>query len=68
MVHNGIEYAIMQEFAEVYDILRKIAGKSNDEMSEIFSKWNKGRVEAYLTEITSNVLKQKDDLTPGSCH
>ncbi|MBU3828187.1 MAG: NADP-dependent phosphogluconate dehydrogenase [Candidatus Lactobacillus pullistercoris] len=64
MVHNGIEYAIMQEFAEVYDILRKIAGKSNDEMSEIFAKWNKGRVEAYLTEITSNVLKQKDDLTP----
>ena len=64
MVHNGIEYAIMQEFAEVYDILRKIAGKSNDEMSEIFAKWNKGRVEAYLTEITSNVLKKKDDLTP----
>lgn len=63
MVHNGIEYAIMQEFSEVYDILRKIAGKSNDEMSEIFAKWNNGRVHAYLTEITTNVLKQKDDLT-----
>lgn len=64
MVHNGIEYAIMQEFSEVYDILRKIAGKSNDEMSDIFAKWNNGRVHAYLTEITTNVLKQKDDLTP----
>lgn len=63
MVHNGIEYAIMQEFSEVYDILRKIAGKTNDEMSEIFAKWNQGPVQAYLTEITAKVLKQKDDLT-----
>ncbi|BDR61244.1 NADP-dependent phosphogluconate dehydrogenase [Lactobacillus xylocopicola] len=63
MVHNGIEYGIMQEFSEVYDILRKIAGKSNDEMSEIFAKWNQGLVQAYLSEITAEVLKQKDDLT-----
>lgn len=63
MVHNGIEYAIMQEFAEVYDILRTVAHKSDDEMSEIFDKWNHGRVNAYLSEITANVLKQKDDLT-----
>ncbi|MDF7671705.1 NADP-dependent phosphogluconate dehydrogenase [Lactobacillus sp. ESL0701] len=64
MVHNGIEYGIMQEFSEVYDILRKIAGKTNDEMSQIFADWNQGVVEAYLSEITAEVLKQKDDLTP----
>lgn len=64
MVHNGIEYAIMQEFSEVYDILRKIAGKSDDEMSAIFDKWDQGLVHSYLTEITTHVLKQKDDLTP----
>ncbi|ARD07375.1 phosphogluconate dehydrogenase (NADP(+)-dependent, decarboxylating) [Lactobacillus amylolyticus] len=63
MVHNGIEYAIIQEFSEVYDILRKIASKSDDEMSAIFDKWNQGLVHAYLTEITANVLKQKDNLT-----
>ncbi|WEV70861.1 NADP-dependent phosphogluconate dehydrogenase [Lactobacillus sp. ESL0785] len=64
MVHNGIEYGIMQEFSEVYDILRKIAGKTNAEMSEIFAKWNQGLVNAYLSEITAEVLKQKDELTP----
>lgn len=64
MVHNGIEYGIMQEFSEVYDILRKVAKKSNDEMSAIFADWNQGIVKAYLSEITSEVLKQKDDLTP----
>ncbi|MGQ5708556.1 NADP-dependent phosphogluconate dehydrogenase [Lactobacillus sp. PSON] len=63
MVHNGIEYAIMQEFSEVYNLLRDVAHKSDDEMSEIFDKWNHGKVEAYLSEITANVLKQKDDLT-----
>ena len=64
MVHNGIEYAIMQEFSEVYDLLRKVARKSNDEMSAIFADWNQGLVKAYLSEITAAVLKQKDDLTP----
>lgn len=63
MVHNGIEYAIMQEIAEVYDILRKLAHKSNDEMADIFAQWDQGRLHAYLTEITAKVLRQKDDLT-----
>ncbi|QGV05342.1 NADP-dependent phosphogluconate dehydrogenase [Lactobacillus acetotolerans] len=64
MVHNGIEYAIMQEFAEIYDILRKVAGKTDDEMSDIFANWDIHLVHSYLTEITSKVLKKKDTLTP----
>ncbi len=64
MVHNGIEYGIMQEFSEVYDILRKVAGKSDDEMSDLFASWDKDLLHAYLTEITAKVLKQKDTLTP----
>ncbi|GFZ26526.1 NADP-dependent phosphogluconate dehydrogenase [Lactobacillus corticis] len=63
MVHNGIEYAIMQEVSEVYDLLRTVSGKSNEEMSEIFGKWYQGDLHAYLIEITSKVLQQKDDLT-----
>lgn len=64
MVHNGIEYAIMQEFSEIYDILRQVVGKTNDEMSAIFNDWNEDLVPSYLTEITAAVLKQQDDLTP----
>ena len=63
MVHNGIEYGIMQIISEVYDILRTVGHCSNDEMSEIFAKWDKGAAQAYLIEITSKVLKQKDNLT-----
>lgn len=65
MVHNGIEYGVMQIIAESYDILRKIGNYSNIEMSDIYAEWNKGRMEAYLIEITSAVLKQKDNLTDG---
>ena len=50
MVQNGIEYGIMQEFSEVYNLLRDVAHKSDDEMSEIFDKWNHGKVEATLVK------------------
>lgn len=63
MVHNGIEYGMMQIISEVYDIMRKVGNLSNDEMSEIFAKWNEGQLKTYLVEITSAVLKQKDNLT-----
>lgn len=63
MVHNGIEYAIMQEISEVYDIMRKVGHLSNSEMSDVFAEWDKGDLNAYLVEIASKVLKQKDDLT-----
>lgn len=63
MVHNGIEYAIMQEISEVYDIMRKVGHLSNSEMSDVFADWDKGDLNAYLVEIASKVLKQKDDLT-----
>ncbi len=38
MVHNGIEYAIMELISEAYDIMRKVFRLSADEMHEIFKK------------------------------
>jgi len=63
MVHNGIEYGDMQLISEVYDILRKVIGMSNEEMSELFNKWNEGELESFLIEITASILAKKDDLT-----
>ncbi|QNQ81590.1 NADP-dependent phosphogluconate dehydrogenase [Lactobacillus sp. PV012] len=63
MVHNGIEYGIMQIICEIYDIMRNVGGYSNEEMSDIFAKWDQGALQSYLVEITSKVLKQKDTLT-----
>jgi 6-phosphogluconate dehydrogenase len=53
----------MQLIGEVYDILKQILGMSNDEMSKLFTEWNKGELESYLIEITATILAKKDDLT-----
>ncbi len=63
MVHNGIEYGDMQLIAEAYDILRKALGLSAAEISDIFTQWNKGVMESYLVEITSQVLTASDPKT-----
>jgi len=58
---KGIEYGDMQLIAEAYDILKRGLGLSEDEISDIFAKWNKGVLDSFLIEITSNILKFKDD-------
>jgi 6-phosphogluconate dehydrogenase len=63
MVHNGIEYALMQIIAEAYDILRTLYNLSADETAEIFSRLNKGRLSSFLFEITEQVLRKKDSET-----
>ena len=35
----------------------------NEEMANLFDEWNKGELESYLIEITSTILRRKDDLT-----
>ena len=60
MVHNGIEYGDMQLICEAYNLLKDIAGLSNAEMHQVFSKWNKGVLDSYLIEITADILAYKD--------
>ena len=61
MVHNGIEYALMQLIAEAYQLLKQGAGMSNDQLHDIFLKWNEGPLQSYLVSITADIFKQKDD-------
>ncbi|KAF8707526.1 6-phosphogluconate dehydrogenase, decarboxylating, partial [Rhizoctonia solani] len=61
MVHNGIEYGDMQLIAEAYDILKRGLGLHEDEIAGIFEKWNKGVLDSFLIEITTNILKFKDE-------
>ena len=62
MVHNGIEYAIMQLISESYAILKK-AGLSNQQLHEVFKSWNEGDLRSFLVEITADIFLQKDDKT-----
>ncbi|MEO5781922.1 MAG: NADP-dependent phosphogluconate dehydrogenase [Ginsengibacter sp.] len=61
MVHNGIEYAIMQLINECYDVMHYGLGLDNDELHKIFAEWNKGEMKSFLLEITANIFKEKDD-------
>jgi 6-phosphogluconate dehydrogenase len=61
MVHNGIEYGDMQLICEAYQLMKDALGMSHDEMSETFKKWNETELESFLIEITTNILKFKDD-------
>ncbi|MCP9264797.1 6-phosphogluconate dehydrogenase, decarboxylating [Dirofilaria immitis] len=61
MVHNGIEYGDMQLIAEAYSLLKDAADLTHDEMAEVFAQWNEGPLNSYLVEITSYILKFKDE-------
>ncbi len=60
MVHNGIEYGDMQLICEAYQFMREALGLSVDEIADIFTQWNDGKLNSYLIEITSHILKVKD--------
>ena len=66
MVHNGIEYAFMQLISEVYDLLKRGLGLNNDELHDVFEKWNDGELQSYLVEITRDIFMQKDDQDASS--
>ncbi|WP_207430380.1 NADP-dependent phosphogluconate dehydrogenase [Sabulibacter ruber] len=63
MVHNGIEYGIMQLLAETYDLLKRGLGRSDDELQRIFEEWNNSEVQSFLVEITGQILKKTDETT-----
>lgn len=60
MVHNGIEYGDMQLICEAYLLMRDLLKLTDDEMHEVFKKWNKTELDSYLIEITRDILAFKD--------
>jgi 6-phosphogluconate dehydrogenase len=61
MVHNGIEYGDMQLIGEAYDMLGRGLGLDADALAEVFAEWNKGELDSYLIEITSQIFTKKDE-------
>ena len=60
MVHNGIEYAIMQLISEAYQLLHVGSGLDNDALHDVFCKWNESELQSFLVEITAEIFMQKD--------
>ncbi len=63
MVHNGIEYGDIQLICEAYAILKDIAGMDAPELAGTFAEWNKGELDSYLIEITSQIFRKIDPET-----
>jgi 6-phosphogluconate dehydrogenase len=63
MVHNGIEYGIMRLIAETYDFMKRGLGLTNDELHDVYGRWNREELNSYLIEITAQIFHQKDDKT-----
>ena len=61
MVHNGIEYGDMQLICEAYHLMKSVLGMKNDEMHDVFAKWNTEELDSYLIEITRDILGYKDE-------
>jgi len=70
MVHNGIEYGLMQAYAEGFDILRGAAGpevpagQSYDfDLAEIAEVWRRGSVVgSWLLDLTASALAESPEL------
>ncbi len=60
-VHNGIEYALIELISETYNIFKRGLGLSNDELHQIYKKWNEGLLESFLIEITEKIFLQPTD-------
>ena len=65
MVHNGIEYGLMQLIAETYEVLKKGLQLDNTAIEKVFTQWNEGRLQSFLMDITKDIFSFKE---PGADH
>lgn len=72
MVHNGIEYGMMQAFAEGFDLLRNASAKQglpeeygfDFDVAEIAEVWRRGSVvTSWLLDLTAEALAADEELS-----
>ena len=68
MIHNGIEYGMMQAYGEGFAILREKAAFDLD-LSQIAELWNQGSVvRSWLLELAARALRQDSGLSSVRAH
>ncbi|SFQ59034.1 NADP-dependent phosphogluconate dehydrogenase [Hymenobacter arizonensis] len=65
MVHNGIEYGLMQLIAETYELMKRGLGMDNAAIGQVFTNWNSGRLQSFLIDITKDIFAFR---APGTDH
>ncbi|SDL63456.1 6-phosphogluconate dehydrogenase [Catalinimonas alkaloidigena] len=66
MVHNGIEYSIMQLISEAYDLMQRGLGLRPEELHEVFKAWDDDELQSFLIEITAAIFDQRLEDQPDS--
>ena len=74
MVHNGIEYGLMQAYAEGFEILRKVSSEAipaerryDLDLADIAEVWRRGSVvSSWLLDLTSSALAEDPALSKYS--
>ena len=62
MVHNGIEYAMMQAYAEGFELLEKV--DIVDDVTAVFDSWRTGTVvRSWLLDLLVNALQDDPGLS-----
>jgi 6-phosphogluconate dehydrogenase len=63
MVHNGIEYGLMQLIAETYDLMKRGLELSDDELHAVYDRWNQTELSSFLLGITADIFLHTDEKT-----
>jgi 6-phosphogluconate dehydrogenase len=63
MVHNGIEYGLMELIVETYDLFKRGLGLTPAELAPIYDRWNREELNSFLVEITAKIFSRQDDRT-----
>ena len=61
MVHNGIEYGLMQLIAETYGLLKNGLQLNDQAIQQVFAKWNEDKLKSYLLDITKDIFNFKEE-------
>ena len=63
MVHNGIEYGLMQLIAETYDLMKRGLRMHAQELHMVYRRWQQGELNSYLMGITADIFLKTDERT-----
>ena len=63
MVHNGIEYGLMQLIAESYHVMKRGLDLNASQLHATYATWNKGELNSYLLDITQHIFATHDART-----
>ncbi len=63
MVHNGIEYGLIELIAETYGLMKQALKLDDDALAAVYEGWNKTELSGYLIEITSHIFLRGDEIT-----